>query len=60
MFGQSLAAVRNALGALGAVRAAIPDRDTAETTARLIIENSLQNIAVSAGLKIELRVKKAA
>jgi hypothetical protein len=43
MFGQSLAAIRNALDALDSVRAAIPDRDTAETTARLIIENGLQN-----------------
>lgn len=43
MFGQSLAAIRNALDALSAVRAAIADRDTAETTTRLIIENALQN-----------------
>jgi hypothetical protein len=43
MFTQSLAAVRNALGALDVIRAAIADRDTAETTVRLVIENSLQN-----------------
>jgi uncharacterized Zn finger protein (UPF0148 family) len=43
MFGQSIAAIRNALGALAAVRAAITDRDTAETTVRLIVENGLQN-----------------
>lgn len=43
MFGQSLAAIRNALYALAAVRAAIPDRDTAETTVRLIVESGLQN-----------------
>jgi hypothetical protein len=43
MFGQSVAAVVNALDALHAVRAAIGDRDTAETTVRLIIENGLQN-----------------
>jgi len=43
MFGQSTAAIRNALDALASVRAAIADRDTAETTARLIIENGLQN-----------------
>jgi hypothetical protein len=43
MFGQSLAAIRNALDAIGAVRTAILDRDTAETTARLIVENGLQN-----------------
>jgi hypothetical protein len=35
--------IRNALDALGAVRIAIADRDTAETTTRLIIENGLQN-----------------
>ena len=43
MFGQSVTAIRDALGALNAVRAAIADRDTAETTVRLIIENGLQN-----------------
>ncbi len=43
MFGQSIAAIRNALDSLAAVRAAIPDRDTAETTVRLIVENGLQN-----------------
>ena len=43
VFTQSLTGIRSALDALGAVRAAISDRDTAETTARLIIENGLQN-----------------
>ncbi|MGC3980146.1 MAG: hypothetical protein QM808_02695 [Steroidobacteraceae bacterium] len=43
MFGQSVAAINNSLDAISAVRAAITDRDTAETTARLIIENALQN-----------------
>lgn len=43
MFSQSIAAIRNALDALAGVRAAISDRDTAATTARLIIENGLQN-----------------
>ena len=43
MFSQSIASIRNALDALGVIRAAIPDRDTAETTARLVIENGLQN-----------------
>jgi hypothetical protein len=43
MFGQSIAAIRRALDALGVIRAAIPDRDTGETTVRLIIENGLQN-----------------
>jgi len=43
MFSQSIAAIRAALDALGLIRAAIPDRDTAETTVRLVIENGLQN-----------------
>ncbi len=43
MFSQSITGIRNALNALAGVRAAIPDPDTAETTARLIIENGLQN-----------------
>lgn len=43
MFAQSITAIRNALDAIPGVRAAIADRDTAETTARLIVENGLQN-----------------
>jgi uncharacterized Zn finger protein (UPF0148 family) len=43
VFGQSIAGIRNALDALAGVRAAISDRDTAETTARLIVESGLQN-----------------
>lgn len=43
IFDQSLTAIRNALDAVGAVRVAIPDRDAAETTVRLIVENGLQN-----------------
>jgi hypothetical protein len=43
MFIQSLGAIRNALDAIPDLRAAITDRDVAETTIRLIIENSLQN-----------------
>lgn len=43
MFIQSLGAIRNALDAIPGVRAAITDRDIAETTVRLIIENGLQN-----------------
>lgn len=43
MFSQSLAAMRRTLDALPVVRDAIPDRDTAETTVRLVIENTLQN-----------------
>ena len=43
MFIQSLGAIRNTLDAIPGLRAAIPDRDVAETTIRLIIENGLQN-----------------
>ncbi len=43
MFTQSIGSIRNALDAVPGVRAAIPDRDAAETTVRLIIENGLQN-----------------
>lgn len=43
MFTQSINGIRNALDAISQVRAAIMDRDTAETTVRLLIENSLQN-----------------
>lgn len=43
VFTQSLGGIRSSLDALGAVRATIPDRDAAETTARTIIENGLQN-----------------
>ncbi len=43
MFSQAIAGIRNALDALPSVRAAIPDRDAADTTVRLIIENGLQN-----------------
>jgi len=42
MFEQAITAIRNALDALPAVRAALPDEDTAVTTARLLIENGLQ------------------
>lgn len=43
VFALTIAGIRKSIGALDAVRAAIPDRDTAESTARLIIENGLQN-----------------
>lgn len=43
MFTQSIDAIRKALGAIPGVRAAIDDRDAAETTVRLIVENGLQN-----------------
>ena len=47
MFTQSVAGIRGALDALPSVRAAIQDRDTAETTHRLIVENGLQNLVAA-------------
>ena len=43
MFKQSINGIRGALDALPNIRASIFDRDIAETTARLIVENGLQN-----------------
>jgi hypothetical protein len=43
MFSLSIAGLRNATSATAAIRAAIPDRDTAKTTARRLIENGLQD-----------------
>ena len=43
VFSQSIQGIRSALDALPAVRSAIEDRDTAENTVRLIVENGLQN-----------------
>ena len=43
VFGLSLNGIRKALDGLAEVRAALADRDTAETTVRFIIENGLQN-----------------
>ena len=43
MFSQTITGIRQILDALDAIRATVPDRDTAETTARLITENGLQN-----------------
>lgn len=43
VFGLTVTGIRRTLDALAAVRAAIPDRDTAEGTVRLIVENALQN-----------------
>ena len=43
VFEQSLNGIRNVLNAREAVRVAIADQDTAETTVRLITENGLQN-----------------
>lgn len=41
VFSQSTTAIVNALDLLGGIREAAPDQDTAETTARLLIENGL-------------------
>jgi uncharacterized Zn finger protein (UPF0148 family) len=43
VFAQTVNGIRRSIEALDAVRAAIPDRDAAENTVRLIVENSLQN-----------------
>lgn len=42
-FAQTITGIRQSLDSLDALRAAIPDRDMAENTARLITENGLQN-----------------
>lgn len=42
-FAHTIKGIRQSLDALDTVRAAIPDRDTAESTVRLIVENGLQN-----------------
>ena len=43
VFDRSLNGIRKVLDALEAVRTAVADRDTAETTVRLLTENGLQN-----------------
>lgn len=43
VFEQTIAGIKATLGALDQVRGAMPDRDTAETTVRVVIENGLQN-----------------
>lgn len=43
MFAQTIAGIRHALDALLNVREALPDKDIADTTVRLIVENGLQN-----------------
>ena len=43
VFAQTIAGIRQSLGALSEVRAAIPDPDAAESTSRLIIESGLLN-----------------
>jgi transposase len=43
MFTQAIEGIRHALDALPNVREAIPDKDIADTTVRLIVENGLQN-----------------
>ena len=46
-FTQSIAAILRGLDALGNVRAAIADRDTAETTVRRLLESSLQDLVTA-------------
>ena len=43
VFAQTITGIRQSLEALDSVRNAIQDRDTAESTVRLIVENGLQN-----------------
>jgi hypothetical protein len=43
VFTQSLTGIRNTLTAIHMVRGSITDRDTAETTIRMVIDNGLQN-----------------
>ena len=43
VFDQTIAGIKATLGALDQVRAALPDRDIAETTVRVVVENGLQN-----------------
>lgn len=47
VFAQTVNGIRRSIEALDAVRAAIPDRDTAENTVRLIVENSLQSVVTA-------------
>lgn len=47
VFAQTVNGIRKSIDALGDVRAALPDRDTAENTVRLIVENSLQNVVTA-------------
>lgn len=51
VFEQTIAGIRATLDSLDAVRAAMPDKDSAEITVRLIVENGLQN-AVTAFQRI--------
>lgn len=43
VFSQTITGIRQVLDALAHIRATVPDRDTADTTVRLITENGLQN-----------------
>ena len=43
VFEQTIVGIKTTLGVLDQVRAAMPDRDTAEITVRVVIENGLQN-----------------
>ena len=47
MFDQTVAGIRDSLDALGAVRTAVADPDTAETTVRLIIEHGLLSVVTA-------------
>jgi hypothetical protein len=46
-FDLTIAGIRQSLAAVGAVRAAISDRDTAESTVRLIVESGLQHVVTA-------------
>jgi uncharacterized Zn finger protein (UPF0148 family) len=46
-FSRTISGIRQSLDSLDAVRAAMPDRDTAENTARLITENGLQSVVTA-------------
>ncbi|MBR7522960.1 MULTISPECIES: hypothetical protein [Pseudomonas] len=68
-FEQSMSGIKQAIAQLGVVRAAIPDRDTAEYTTRLLVENCLQNAvtafqrvmeALYSQLRTERRVRRNA
>lgn len=46
-FSQSLSGIVRSMDAIGEVRAKIADRDTAENTVRLLVENGLQNLVAA-------------
>ena len=47
VFVQTISGIRRCLDALGTIRDAIGDPDTAENTIRLLVENSLQNVVTA-------------